>query len=81
MSVWREVGAGVFVRRYGFFDQNIVAVLGDGEVLVVDGGSPGANASFEVFPQAGYVVIVLSNQGQGSRDVAQQLISLVLART
>jgi glyoxylase-like metal-dependent hydrolase (beta-lactamase superfamily II) len=26
----------VFVRRYAFFDQNIVAVRGDGEVLVVD---------------------------------------------
>ena len=36
MSVWREVGAGVFVRRYAFYDQNIVAVRGDGEVLVVD---------------------------------------------
>jgi glyoxylase-like metal-dependent hydrolase (beta-lactamase superfamily II) len=36
MSVWREVGAGVFVRRYTFFDQNIVAVQGEGEVLIVD---------------------------------------------
>src|SRR5437867_1454307 len=36
MSVWREVGDGVFVRRYRFFDQNIVAIRGDGEVLVVD---------------------------------------------
>ncbi|HET7677273.1 MAG TPA: MBL fold metallo-hydrolase, partial [Candidatus Limnocylindrales bacterium] len=36
MSVWREVGAGVFVRRYQFFDQDIVAVVGDGELLVVD---------------------------------------------
>ena len=45
-----------------------------------DGGSPGANASFEVFPESGYVVIVLSNKGQGSRDVAQQLIGMVLAR-
>jgi len=36
MSVWREVGDGVFVRRYAFFDQNIVAIRGDGEVLVVD---------------------------------------------
>ncbi|HET7677970.1 MAG TPA: MBL fold metallo-hydrolase, partial [Candidatus Limnocylindrales bacterium] len=32
----REVGAGVFVRRYQFFDQDIVAVVGDGELLVVD---------------------------------------------
>jgi D-alanyl-D-alanine carboxypeptidase len=45
-----------------------------------DGGSPGASASFEVFPESGYVVIVLSNQGQGSRDLAEQLIGLVLAR-
>jgi len=33
-----------------------------------------------VFPESGYVVIVLSNKGQGSRDVAQQLIGMVLAR-
>ncbi len=36
MSVWREVGEGAFVRRYAFYDQSIVAVRGDGEVLVVD---------------------------------------------
>jgi glyoxylase-like metal-dependent hydrolase (beta-lactamase superfamily II) len=36
MTSWREVGAGVFVRRYEFFDQNIVAIRGEGEVLVVD---------------------------------------------
>jgi hypothetical protein len=45
-----------------------------------DGGSPGASASFEVFPESGYAVIVLSNQGRRSRDVAQALIGLVLAR-
>jgi glyoxylase-like metal-dependent hydrolase (beta-lactamase superfamily II) len=36
MSVWQEVGAGVFVRRYAFYDQNIVAVRGDDGFLVVD---------------------------------------------
>jgi len=36
MSVWMEVGAGVFVRRYAFFDQNIGVVLGDDGVLVID---------------------------------------------
>lgn len=36
MSVWSEVGDRVFVRRYAFFDQNIVAILGDDGVLVVD---------------------------------------------
>jgi glyoxylase-like metal-dependent hydrolase (beta-lactamase superfamily II) len=36
MSAWNEVGAGVFVRRYEFFDQNITAIRGEGEVLVVD---------------------------------------------
>jgi hypothetical protein len=45
-----------------------------------DGGSPGASASFEVFPESGYAVIVLSNQGQRSRDVAQALMGLVLVR-
>jgi len=34
---WTEVGDRVFVRRYRFYDQDIVAVMGDGgEVLVVD---------------------------------------------
>jgi glyoxylase-like metal-dependent hydrolase (beta-lactamase superfamily II) len=33
---WREIGDRVFVRRYNFFDQNIVALLGDGATLVVD---------------------------------------------
>ena len=28
------------------------------------GGTPGADVSFEVFPESGYVVIVLSNQGK-----------------
>jgi CubicO group peptidase (beta-lactamase class C family) len=44
------------------------------------GGTPDADVWFEVFPESGYVLIVLSNQGQGSRDVAQELIGLVLAR-
>ncbi len=34
---WTEIGDRVFVRRYRFYDQNIVAVLGDGgQALVVD---------------------------------------------
>jgi CubicO group peptidase (beta-lactamase class C family) len=45
-----------------------------------DGGSPGVNASFEQFPESGYTVVVLSNKDQGSRDVAQQLVGMVLAR-
>ncbi len=36
MSDWKEIGDRVFVKRYAFYDQNIGAVLGDGEVLVVD---------------------------------------------
>jgi CubicO group peptidase (beta-lactamase class C family) len=44
------------------------------------GGTPGTDASFEVFPESGYVVIVLSNQGGKSRDIAQALTGLVLAR-
>ena len=36
MSNWNEVGDGVFVRRYAFFDQNIVAIRGDDGFLVVD---------------------------------------------
>jgi glyoxylase-like metal-dependent hydrolase (beta-lactamase superfamily II) len=33
---WVEVGERVFVRRYAFFDQNIVVVLGRDEALVLD---------------------------------------------
>ena len=33
---WREVADRVFVHRYAFFDQGIGAILGDGEVLLVD---------------------------------------------
>ena len=36
MSIWTEVGDRVFARRYAFYDQNIVAVLGDDGVLIVD---------------------------------------------
>ena len=36
MSVWREVGERVFVRRYEVFDQSIGAVEGDDGYLVVD---------------------------------------------
>ncbi len=35
-GVWTEVGRDVFVRRYPFFDQNIVAIRGEGRVAVVD---------------------------------------------
>jgi len=43
-SGWTEVGDGVFVRRYPFYDQNIVAVLGADEALVVDTRSTYAQA-------------------------------------
>jgi glyoxylase-like metal-dependent hydrolase (beta-lactamase superfamily II) len=33
---WAEVGDGVLVRRYAFADQNIVALIGRNETLVVD---------------------------------------------
>jgi glyoxylase-like metal-dependent hydrolase (beta-lactamase superfamily II) len=33
---WVEVGERVFVRRYAFFDQNIVVVLGRDEALLLD---------------------------------------------
>lgn len=34
--MWAEVGTGVYVRRYRRLDQNIVAVVDGGSVLVVD---------------------------------------------
>jgi glyoxylase-like metal-dependent hydrolase (beta-lactamase superfamily II) len=36
MTNWTEVGDRVFVRRYAFYDQNIVAIRGDDGFLVVD---------------------------------------------
>jgi glyoxylase-like metal-dependent hydrolase (beta-lactamase superfamily II) len=36
MSKWTEVGTGIFVRRYPFYDQNIVAIRGDDGFLIVD---------------------------------------------
>jgi glyoxylase-like metal-dependent hydrolase (beta-lactamase superfamily II) len=36
VTVWTEIGDRVFVRRYAFYDQNIVAVRGDDGFLVVD---------------------------------------------
>lgn len=36
MSIWTELGDGVFVRRYAFYDQNIVAIRGEDGFLVVD---------------------------------------------
>ena len=33
---WTEIGDRVFVRRYRFYDQNIVAVVDGGEALLVD---------------------------------------------
>jgi len=44
MTTWTEVADGVFVRRYRFFDQNIVAVMDRGEALVVDTRSTYAQA-------------------------------------
>jgi glyoxylase-like metal-dependent hydrolase (beta-lactamase superfamily II) len=36
MAIWTEIGREVYVRRYAFYDQNIVAVRGDDGFLVVD---------------------------------------------
>jgi glyoxylase-like metal-dependent hydrolase (beta-lactamase superfamily II) len=36
VSVWTEIGDRVFVRRYAFYDQNIVAIRGDDGFLIVD---------------------------------------------
>ena len=65
---WTEVGDRVFVRRYRFYDQDIVAVLGDGgEVLVVDTRSSPAQAR-EILEdlgelRAGPVSVVVNTHG------------------
>ncbi len=43
-SPWVEIGEGVFVRRYAFYDQNIVVVRGGERTLVVDTRSTPAQA-------------------------------------
>lgn len=52
---WTEIGDRVLVRRYAFFDQNIVAVLDRGEALVVDTRS--------TYPQAREIVDDLRELG------------------
>ncbi len=44
------------------------------------GGTPRADVSFEVFPESGHVVIMLSNQRERSRDIAQAMTGLVSTR-
>jgi CubicO group peptidase (beta-lactamase class C family) len=46
-----------------------------------DGGAAGINASYEIFPESGYVVIVLANIDQGATPLAQQIGRLILKRT
>jgi glyoxylase-like metal-dependent hydrolase (beta-lactamase superfamily II) len=66
--VWTEVGDRVFVRRYRFFDQDIVAVLGgEAEVLLVDTRSTPAQAR-EILDdlrelRAGPVSVVVNTHG------------------
>ena len=36
MALWSEIGREIYVRRYAFYDQNIVAVRGDDGFLIVD---------------------------------------------
>ena len=43
-TLWTEIGDRVFVRRYAFFDQDIVAVLGPDAALIVDTRSTPAQA-------------------------------------
>ncbi len=45
-----------------------------------NGGAPGINASFEIFPDSGYVVIVLSNVDRGANELAQKIGQAILAR-
>lgn len=59
-------GFGVFGGREPHFGHN--------------GGSPGVNASFEIFPASGYTVIVLSNTDRGAEPAAQQIGRMILAR-
>jgi glyoxylase-like metal-dependent hydrolase (beta-lactamase superfamily II) len=44
VSIWQEVGPGVFVRRYAFVDQAIGAIVGEEGVLVVDTRTTAAQA-------------------------------------
>jgi CubicO group peptidase (beta-lactamase class C family) len=46
-----------------------------------NGGAPGINASFEIFPDSHYVVIVLANTDRGASEIAQRLARMIMGRT
>jgi hypothetical protein len=45
-----------------------------------NGGAPGINAEFAVFPDSGYVIVVLSNTGEGATPVADKIRNWVAYR-
>lgn len=46
-----------------------------------NGGAPGINAEFAVFPDSGYVIVVLSNMGENASPVADKIKDWVAFRS
>lgn len=71
-----DMGGPMAGYGYGF------GVFADGEPhFGHEGGAPGVQASFEIFPQSGYVVIVMANSEAGGPGLARQIVQLILKRT
>ena len=62
-----------FAYGYGFGDH----VLAGRRYVGHNGGAPGTNAEFSLFPDLGYTVIVLANYGHAATPVADYLRQLV----
>lgn len=62
-----------FAYGYGFGDH----MLAGQRFVGHNGGAPGTNAEFSLFPELGYTVIVLANYGHAATPVADYLRQLV----
>jgi CubicO group peptidase (beta-lactamase class C family) len=66
-----ELGAPAW--GYGFAVDTLRRMVGHG------GGAPGVETEFDIFPETGYTVVVLSNYGASARPVWQALWDVVAA--
>ena len=62
-----------FAYGYGFGDH----LLAGQRFVGHNGGAPGTNAEFSLFPELGYTVIVLANYGHAATPVAEYLRQLI----
>ena len=64
---------------YGYYTG--IHLFGDGNIRGVghNGGAPGVNAEFLIFPELGYTVIVLSNYSRAATPLAEWMFGMVAA--